>query len=443
MSRRYFGTDGVRGRVGQFPLTSEFALRLASATAKTLGLAGHAVVIGHDTRQSAPMFSAALTAGFLAAGVDVRTVGALPTPAISYMVTTTGAALGAVISASHNLAPDNGIKFFDEHGGKLSDATELAIEAALDDPARTLPSDQLGRLSTIDDASTRYGQWCTDLLPDPSAVSGLRVVVDCANGATATVAPHVLRRLVKDVIAVGAAPSGRNINDGCGSTAPQLLQNTVVAERADLGIAFDGDGDRLLMADHTGALVDGDQLLYILAAHRHNIGALTGPVVGTVMSNMGLEEALHSRGIDFVRAKVGDRYVLETLTARSGVLGGENSGHILMLDTTPTGDALAAAITVLSVLADTGATLADLAAGMPRYLQVLESVTVPPHFDLSNEPDITAAIESATKRLGRNGRLIVRASGTEPVIRVMVEGRDNQLVNELAATLVTAIRTVT
>ncbi|WP_348538147.1 phosphoglucosamine mutase [Nocardia cyriacigeorgica] len=442
MSRRYFGTDGVRGRVGEFPLTSDFAMRLASATAQVLDLAGQAVVIGHDTRESAPMFEAALTAGFLASGVDVRTVGALPTPAISHMVTTTGAALGTVISASHNPASDNGIKFFDRTGGKLSDATEISIENALDDPVKTLASPQLGQLTALNDALDRYARFCAGLLPASADISQLRVVVDCANGATAQVAPQVLGDLVKDVTAIGATPTGANINQGCGSTAPQLLQDTVVAQNADLGIAFDGDGDRLLMVDHTGALIDGDQLLYVLATHRHAAGELRGPVVGTVMTNMGLEEALRSHGIELVRAKVGDRYVLETLADRGGDLGGEASGHLLMLDKTPTGDALAAAITVLGVLATTGASLAELAAGMPRYLQVLESVRVPAHFDLTNEPDVAAATEAATRRLGDAGRIVLRASGTEPVIRVMVEGRDEPLVRELAAELIASIEAV-
>ncbi|NKY53936.1 phosphoglucosamine mutase [Nocardia vermiculata] len=443
MSRRYFGTDGVRGRVGEFPLTSDFALRLASAAAQVLNLAGQSVVIGHDTRESAPMFEAALTAGFLAAGVDVRSSGPLPTPAISHMVTRCGAGLGTVISASHNPAADNGIKFFDATGGKLSDATELAIENALDEPVLTAESARLGRVLPLADAAQRYGEFCTGLLPHGTDVSHLRAVVDCANGATAVIAPQVLDAMLKETIPIGACPSGRNINEGCGSTSPGLLAETVLAERADFGIAFDGDGDRLLMVDHTGTVIDGDQLLYILATHLHARGELTGPVVGTVMSNMGLEQALRDRGIEFVRTKVGDRYVLETLSDRGGVLGGESSGHLLMLDKTPTGDALAAAIVVLGVLSDTGAKLAELAAPMPRYLQILESVRVPAHFDLTNEPGVSAAQNQAVTRLGEAGRVVLRASGTEPVIRVMVEGRDEPLVRELADELVAAVRAAT
>lgn len=442
MSRQYFGTDGVRGRVGHHPLTADFALRLASATARVLELDGAAVLIGHDTRESAPMLESALQAGFLAAGADVRSVGALPTPAISHLVGELGATLGVVISASHNLAADNGIKFFDRTGGKLDDRLEHAIEDALDEPVLTRESHQLGRVVPVVDAATRYQEFCASMLPAGADLRTLRVVVDCAHGATAAIAPAVLSGLaLKEVITIGGEPNGRNINDGCGSTDPALLQATVLAEQADLGIGFDGDGDRVLMVDHTGALVDGDQLLYILATHLHATGALTGPVVGTVMSNMGLEQALTERGIGFLRAKVGDRYVLELLHQHRGILGGENSGHLLCLDKTPTGDALIAAILLLGVIAETETSLAQLAEPMPRYLQVLDSVTIPAHFDLTNEPDVQATHEHARDQLGEAGRVVLRASGTEPVIRVMVEGRDELLVRELAAGLMDAITT--
>jgi phosphoglucosamine mutase len=440
MSRQYFGTDGVRGRVGTFPLTVDFTMRLASAVTRVLDLRGTTVLIGCDTRASGPMFEAALQAGFVAAGVDVRRAGVLPTPGVSHLVGQLGCSLGVVISASHNLYGDNGIKFFNAAGGKLDDHTERLIEAALDEPILSLDSDALGTTSYVGDAVRRYQEFAGSVLPDGARPIPLKIVVDCAHGATYHVAPQVLAGIgVKEVLPIGVAPDGRNINDGCGSTAPQLLCNTVRAEAADLGIAFDGDGDRLVVVDRTGTVIDGDQLLYILACHRHRKGRLTGPVVGTVMSNMGLAEALTGEGIEFLRARVGDRYVLELLQQSGGTLGGENSGHILCLDVTPTGDALVAAVLILSILAETGSDITELAAPMPKYTQVLRSVPVSATFDLTNQPAVTAAHEAALKRLGDTGRIVLRASGTEPVVRVMVEAHDPGLADALAGELVDII----
>lgn len=434
MGRKYFGTDGVRGRVGEHPLTVEFALRLASAAARVLAPNGGTVLVGKDTRLSGYMFESALEAGFVAAGVNVMLIGPLPTPGIAYMTKHFGCDFGVVISASHNLYEDNGIKFFDRNGGKLSDEVEAQIEQFLDEPPVTRSSGQLGRAVRVDKSRVKYQEFCMSTVPGLD-LTGYMLVIDCANGAGYKVGPRILADLGAEIVPIGCSPNGRNINLNCGSTAPELAQLTVPGVRAHAGITLDGDGDRLLMVDHLGRLVDGDQLLYIIARARQQQGTLVGPVVGTVMSNLGLEHALAKEGIRFERAKVGDRYVLEKLRQTGGVLGGETSGHLLCLDRTTTGDALISALQVLAIMKQTGCSLAELAAPMRKYPQVLENVRVARKIDPDSSPAIRDAVAEAERRLGDAGRIVLRASGTEPVIRVMVEGMDAQLIREVAAHL--------
>lgn len=440
MARVYFGTDGVRGRVGESPMTVDFALRLASAAARVLAPQGGTVLIGKDTRLSGYMFESALEAGFVAAGVNVLLIGPLPTPGIAYMTRRFGCDFGVVISASHNLYEDNGIKFFDAEGGKLSDELEEQIEAELDKPPVTRHSRALGRASRVDESRSQYQQFCASTLPAGVDLAGLKIVVDCANGAGYKVAPRTLADLGADIVPIGCSPNGRNINDGCGSTSPQLLQLTVPGVRADVGIALDGDGDRLVMVDHFGRVLDGDQLLFIMATARHSDGVLRGPVVGTVMSNLGLELALRERGIDFRRARVGDRYVLSLLRETGGELGGETSGHLLTLDKTTTGDAIVAALQVLAVMRRSGRPLAELAAAMQKFPQVMINVRVARRTDPMEVSDITAGVETIGARLGDEGRIVLRASGTEPVIRVMVECRDAALAKSSASELAELVR---
>lgn len=438
-NRQYFGTDGIRGRVGQSPMTVDFALRLASAAARVLAPEGGRVLIGKDTRVSGYMFESALEAGFVAAGMDVGLLGPLPTPAIAHLTRKKRADLGVVISASHNPYFDNGIKFFDREGAKLSDELERAIEACLDDPAVTRDSTSLGRAKRLDSALEEYQQFCIASLAAGFSLEGLKIVIDCAHGAGYKAAPRVLAELGAEIVPIGCSPNGRNINDGCGSTRPELLQLTVPGVRADLGIALDGDADRLVMVDHQGRLIDGDQLLFILACAAAAEGRLSGPVVGTLMSNLGLEVALQERGIAFERAKVGDRYVLERLVQSGGVLGGETSGHLLCLDKTTTGDALIAALQVLSVLRASGETLADLAARMPVFPQVLINVPVAGRPDIS-QPAILACVARIEQDLGPHGRVVLRPSGTEPVVRVMVEGENPEQVRNAASELADSVR---
>ncbi|HNS28649.1 MAG TPA: phosphoglucosamine mutase [Steroidobacteraceae bacterium] len=440
MSRTYFGTDGVRGRVGEEPMTVDFALRLASAAARVLAPRGGSVLIGKDTRLSGYMFEAALEAGFVAAGVDVKLIGPLPTPGIAYMTRFFGCSFGVVISASHNPYEDNGIKFFDGSGGKLSDELEREIEAEIANGTVTRGSRELGRAARVDKERIEYQKFCASTLPAGLDLEGLKIVLDCANGAAYKVGPRVFADLGAEVIPVGCSPNGRNINDGCGSTAPQLLQLTVPGVRAHVGIALDGDGDRLVMIDHLGRVVDGDQLIFVIARARKEAGTLTGPVVGTLMSNLGLEVALRGCGIEFRRAKVGDRYVLGMLKETGGIIGGETSGHILCLDRTTTGDALVAALQVIGVMRQTGRSLAELAAGMSRFPQVLLNVKVAQRFDPSTVPAVNAAVAKVEKDLGDEGRVVLRASGTEPVIRVMVEGREEAQTRAFAEEIATAVR---
>jgi phosphoglucosamine mutase len=440
VARRYFGTDGVRGKVGEHPMTVNFALQLASAAARVLAPQGGTVLIGKDTRLSGYMFEAALEAGFVAAGVNVMLIGPLPTPGIAYMTRRFNCDFGVVISASHNLYDDNGIKFFDASGGKLSDALEERIEAELEQPPLTRTSRNLGRATRADRSRTLYQEFCAATLPQGLDLSGLKIVVDCANGAAYKVAPRILADLGAEIVPIGCSPNGRNINDGCGSMAPDLLQLTVPGVRANVGLALDGDGDRLVMVDHLGRIVDGDQLLYVIARALKDADTLKGPVVGTVMSNLGLELALRAAGIDFRRAAVGDRYVLAMLRETRGILGGESSGHILCLDKTTTGDGLVSALQVLAVMKQTGRELAELASGMRKFPQVLLNVQVRARSDPGQLPAVQEAVARIEARLGSEGRVVLRASGTEPVIRVMVEGRDEATTRAAAAELAEVVR---
>ena len=439
MSKDFFGTDGVRGTVGSDPMTADFAMRLASAAAQVLVPRGGIVVIGKDTRLSGYMFESALEAGFVAAGADVLLLGPLPTPGIARLTQEFDADLGVVISASHNRFFDNGIKFFDGSGSKLSDDVERRIEERLRQPAITLESQALGKAKRIDTARTRYQEFCAGSMPDGMDLSGLKVVFDGANGASYKVGPRTLGGLGADVIPIGCSPNGRNINDGCGSTHPELVQLTVPAVKADVGVALDGDGDRVLMVDENGNLVDGDQLLYVLATARKEQGSLQGPVVGTVMSNLGLEHALLARDIEFRRAAVGDRYVLEELRGSGGVLGGETSGHMLVLDKATTGDGLVSALQVLAVMKETGKPLSELVAGMPKYPQTMVNVRTERRMDPGKSPEIQDAVAVAEGELADSGRVVLRASGTEPVIRVMVEGQDEKQVVALAERLASVV----
>ena len=435
MSKKHFGTDGVRGRVGADPMTVDFAIRLASAAAQVLVPEGGTVVIGKDTRLSGYMFESALEAGFVAAGADVLLLGPLPTPGIAVLTQEFEADLGVVISASHNPYEDNGIKFFDRSGSKLNDDIERAIESQMQGPPITRDSTHLGKAKRIDTARIRYQEFCESTFPDGLGLDGLKVVFDGANGAGYKVGPRTLANLGAEVIPIGCSPNGRNINQGCGSTSPELLSLTVPAVKADVGVALDGDGDRLVMVDEDGNLVDGDQLLYILARSRQSTGELKGPVVGTVMSNLGLEHALKAESIEFRRAKVGDRYVLETLRETGGVIGGETSGHMIVLDRTTTGDGLVSALQILAVMKQTGKSLSELAAGMPRYPQTMVNVRTDKKLDPDASPAIQEAVGAAENELQDSGRVVLRASGTEPVIRVMVEGEDEAQVTALAQRL--------
>ncbi len=439
MSKTFFGTDGIRGKVGKDPMSADFAIRLASAAAQVLVPAGGTVLIGKDTRLSGYMFESALEAGFVAAGADVLLLGPLPTPGIAYLTQCFEASLGVVISASHNRYDDNGIKFFDGNGAKLSDDVELEIERYLGQPAITLESQSLGKAKRIDTARDRYQDFCASTFPDNLDLNDVKVVFDGANGAGYKVGPRTLAELGAEVIPIGCSPNGRNINDGCGTTHTELLRLTVPAVRADIGIALDGDGDRVMMADENGQIIDGDQLLYILATARQREGTLKGPVVGTVMSNLGLERALEKHNIEFRRARVGDRYVLETLCETGGIIGGETSGHVICLDRTTTGDGLIAALQVLAVMRRTGKALSELVQGMAKYPQTMVNVRTGNGLDVSKSSKIQAAISRVEDELADSGRVVLRASGTEPVIRVMVEGENEDQVIDLAEKLAAVV----
>jgi phosphoglucosamine mutase len=444
MARKYFGTDGIRGRVGQAPITPDFFLHLGWAVGRVLANAQPSdskapmVLIGKDTRISGYMFESALEAGLISAGVDVGLLGPMPTPAIAYLTRTFQASAGIVISASHNSYSDNGIKLFSTDGGKLSDELELAIETQLDQPMTTAA--RLGKARRISDAEGRYIEFCKGSLPWGFSLSGLNIVVDCANGATYKVAPEVFRELGATVTALSVTPDGVNINKNCGSTDVKLLQERVLAEKADLGIAFDGDGDRVIFVDHTGAEVDGDELLYIIATHKHTAEGGCNGVVGTLMTNFGFEIALKEMGIPFARAKVGDRYVLEMMKERDWSLGGESSGHIVCGDATTTGDGIISALQVLRALQKSGKSLWEMRNGFSKTPQCMINVPVVEKVDLERHEAISAAVARTEEKLEGRGRVLLRASGTEPVIRVMVEGPRVDLVKALATELADAVR---
>ena len=423
-------------------MTADFAMRLASAAAQVLVPDGGTVLIGKDTRLSGYMFESALEAGFVAAGADVLLIGPLPTPGIAHLTQQFNADLGVVISASHNPYEDNGIKFFDGAGSKLSDAIESKIEQHLKEPAITRDSGGLGSAKRIDTARTRYQEFCCSTFPEELTLEGVKIVFDGANGAGYKVGPRTLANLGAEVIPIGCSPNGRNINDGCGSTNPELLQLTVPAVKAHVGVALDGDGDRVVLVDEAGNLIDGDQLLFILATARKSEGRLQGPVVGTVMSNLGLERALGAAKIEFRRASVGDRYVLETLRETGGIIGGETSGHMIVLDQTTTGDGLVCALQVLAVMKRTGKPLSELVAGMSKYPQTMVNVRTTKRIDPDASAAIRDAVVAAEDELAETGRVVLRASGTEPVIRVMVEGENEEqvvaLANRLAAVVAEA-----
>ena len=421
--RRHFGTDGIRGEVGNPPITADFFLKLGWAAGTVLaGGKRSKVVIGKDTRISGYMFESVLEAGLTAAGVDAVLVGPMPTPAVAHLTRTLRATAGIVISASHNPYTDNGIKFFTESGGKLSDAVELAIESALDAPMRTVRSNEIGKAVRIDDAAGRYIEFCKSTVPPDLTLKGLRIVVDCAHGATYHIAPRVFSELGAEVVPIGCAPDGLNINDGFGPLAPSALCDAVRERRADLGIAFDGDGDRVMMVDADGQIVDGDELLYIIAEDRHAGGRLDGSVVGTVMTNRGLEMALRSLGVDLHRAKVGDRYVMELMREQGALIGGESSGHIICLDHTTTGDGIVSALQVLHALVRSGRSLGDAKLGMSKYPQTLRNVRLAGRIELDSNDMLQDAVAAAEADLGTDGRVLLRLSGTEPMVRIMVEG---------------------
>jgi len=438
--RKYFGTDGIRGTVGQGTITPEFILKLGWAAGCVLARGGSSkVLIGKDTRISGYLMESALEAGLSAAGVDIRLLGPMPTPAIAYLTRTFHAKCGIVISASHNPFHDNGIKFFSPQGTKLPDEVELEIEACMDQPMQTVPSDRLGKAERIDDAAGRYIEFCKSCIPNDIQLNGLKIVVDCAHGATYHIAPEVLDELGADVIAIGVEPNGLNINKGFGSTNPKALQAAVRENEADLGIALDGDGDRLIMVDSDGQVVDGDELLFIIARSRQQSGMLEGTVVGTVMSNLGLEQALQALGIDFRRASVGDRYVMEMLQAGGWKLGGETSGHIICLDRTSTGDGIVAALQVLESMIRTGSPLAELKKGMQKFPQHMINVPLLAEIDVQQLKPVQIAVHEVERELGDDGRVLLRSSGTEPLVRVMIEGRDAEQVNLLTEQLATAV----
>ncbi len=443
MARKFFGTDGVRGTMGEEPITPETVLKLGWAAGRVLGKRGngHAkILIGKDTRVSGYLLESALEAGLSAAGVDIRLLGPMPTPGIAYLTRTARARAGIVISASHNAYEDNGIKFFSAEGTKLPDDVELAIEEAMKEPLRTVAPGELGKAKRYEDAAGRYIEFCKSTFPHRVSLEGLKIVVDCANGAAYHIAPLVLSELGAVVIPIANEPDGFNINRECGSTHPKLLQKTVVEERAHLGIALDGDGDRVILVDANGQIIDGDLMLYIAAMARHGNGRLHGGVVGTLMTNLGLEQALKERGIPFKRAQVGDRYVMSMLQQEKWELGGETSGHIILLDKSTTGDGIVAALEVLATMVQTGKGLIELKAGMTVYPQTMINVRMARRFDLNGSSPVREALREVEAELGAQGRVVLRPSGTEPVVRVMIEGREMQQIHRLAEQLASIVR---
>ena len=441
MKKQFFGTDGIRGTVGSYPITPDFMLKLGWAAGRVLGAEqGSKILIGKDTRISGYMIESALEAGLSAAGVDIQLLGPMPTPAIAYLTRTLKAQAGIVISASHNPFADNGIKFFSAEGTKLADDVEHAIEAELQKEIACCESAVLGKASRVSDAPGRYIEFCKNTFPAELNLKQLKIVVDCANGATYHIAPKVFTELGAELISIGDSPDGMNINHGYGSTHPENLQKEVLAHKADLGVAFDGDGDRLIMVDHEGQLVDGDQLLYVMAMAAYAKGGLKGGVVGTLMTNLGLEHAFEQHEIPFSRAGVGDRYVMEQLLDKNWRLGGESSGHLICLQQTTTGDGIVAALQVLAAIVEQGTSLKELASGMKKYPMVLINVRVTEKPDLDNHAEIQSAVAAAEAELADSGRVLLRPSGTEPLIRVMVEGQDKSQVESVANKLADMVK---
>ncbi len=436
MARKYFGTDGVRGRVGESPITPDFVMHLGFSAGKVLAQSSPTntkptVLIGKDTRISGYMLEAALQAGFSAAGVDVLLAGPVPTPAVAYLTRALRLSAGVVISASHNPYYDNGIKFFSAQGNKLPDAVEQSIEAGLDISMQCVSSEKMGKARRLDDAQGRYIEFCKSTFPTDFDLRGLKIVLDCAHGAAYQIAPHVFHELGADVITIGNQPNGLNINDGFGATSPEALMSAVRANHADIGIALDGDADRLLMVDATGTPYNGDQLLYLMVKDRMISGAVAG-AVGTLMTNMALEVAFKKMNVGFARAKVGDRYVLEVMREKGWILGGEGSGHLLCLDKQTTGDGIVSALQVLSALKRSGMTLAQCTADLPLFPQTLINVKVSNDFDWRENIELVAEKELVERELGENGRVLIRPSGTEPLIRVMVEAKHAEIAEVMA-----------
>jgi phosphoglucosamine mutase len=442
--KKYFGTDGIRGRVGGGVMTAEFALKLGRAAGKVLGglSRSNTIIIGKDTRISGYMLESALEAGLSSAGTGILLLGPMSTPAIAWLTRSMHASAGIVISASHNPFHDNGIKFFDQHGEKLSDELELAIEAELEQAFDTVPSERLGKARRIEDATGRYVEYCKSTFPETLNLHGMKLALDCANGATYRTAPQVFRELGAQLTVIGDHPDGLNINAGCGSTHPQKLQETVRNSGADVGIALDGDGDRVLMVDENGEVVDGDRLIFLVARHLHEKGQLNGGVVGTLMSNQGMAAGLQALGIPFQRANVGDRYVHQLLKKNGWILGGESSGHILNLNLASTGDGIISALMVLAVMRESGRSLRELAAQMPLFPQTLINVKADRPQDLIKHPQVQALSEQTNKKLADSGRVLIRASGTEPLVRVMVECRHSDESQQLARRLASQIEEI-
>lgn len=441
--RKYFGTDGIRGLVGQWPISADFMLRLGRAVGSVLTREGKErpnVLIGKDTRISGYMFEAALEAGLVAAGADVGLLGPMPTPAVAYLTRSMRAQTGIVISASHNPHHDNGIKFFSANGEKLSDEVELAIEQEIDAEFVTVPSERLGKARRIDDAVARYAEYCKGTVAEDFSLRGLKLVLDCAHGATYQVAPKIFAELGAEVIAIGDKPDGFNINRDVGSTHPQTLQQAVLAHNADIGIAFDGDGDRVQLVDRHAVLADGDDILYVLARSWHAQGTLKGPVVGTLMSNYGLQLALAELDVPLIRANVGDRYVLQQLKEHGGVLGGETSGHVLCLDRATTGDGIVVALAVLEALARSGVDLAAARQGLQKMPQVMLNVRAIGAREALASSEVKRALAEAEQILHGRGRVVLRASGTEPLVRVTIEGADAAEVQRLAEKLAETVK---
>jgi len=444
MKKQYFGTDGIRGEVGQFPILPDFMTRLGYAAGIVLTSQAKAderckVLIGKDTRVSGYLLESALEAGFVAAGVDVILCGPMPTPGVAYLTKALRLSAGVVISASHNLYQDNGVKFFSAQGDKLSDDFEFAIEAELNKPLGCVDSEHLGKVSRLDAATGRYIEFCKSTFPDNLNLRGMKVVVDCANGAAYQIAPNVFRELGAEVIAIGVEPNGRNINDHCGATAPAALIAKVKEVGADIGIALDGDADRLQMVDKTGRLFNGDELLYVLANDRLQRGIAIDGVVGTLMTNLAVEKAIKALGVQFERSAVGDRYVLELLKQKSWILGGEGSGHLLCLDQHTTGDGIIAALLVLAAISQQKKSLSELLDTVTLLPQILMNVKVKPNFSWQSDAQFTAAVSKVEKNLEGEGRVLVRASGTEPVLRIMVEAQTESVARREAQFLVDSL----